>query len=424
MSCETDYSKMTDLTNMGDLCCLSKVLSDFRCSMKIENKCIVEAIDKLIGQVCDDQYGGSLGALVKVLKQHKQLLCTLNKECEDDCDYKYENDKKCCLSLCNCFDDDECCPSCRPTLLDLLDDFKRMHDSHNLIFTFHKDLTFLLEAIFHYYCKKGEKQPCLPQCDEMFRYIMYLVKLCLSEKCCKRDKKEECVCKVCKPDPKTYPIVILIFLSLYFGNKLQKYVELYCCCCVNKGLGTCEKGQCETVSVSFCKNKFDDVKNCSDCVCGVIKCVEIFDSCNECIGHTDLTVTGTTCSNDDKHTFTANASGVVKHKDCIVGTVTGTVFGTLCDCHATGILTGFLIELKAKDPCKTARNPYNDAQKGILAIFRLLDKINIEKMLEILGDNMGSLTKRLLVSSKDKFEEDCHVQYKDHSKKYKCVKKC
>jgi hypothetical protein len=285
MSCEADCSKMTDLTNMGDLCCLSKVLADFRCSMKTENKCIVEAIDKLIGQPCDDQYGGSLGALVAVLKQHKRLLCTLDKECEDDDGDK----KKCCLTLCNCFEDDDCCPSCKVTLLDLLDDFKKMQESHNLVFAFHKDLTYLLEAIFHYYGKKTEKQPCLPQCDEMFKYIMYLVKLCLVDKCCKREKKE-CVCKVCKPDPKTYPIVVVIFLSLYFGNKLQKYVELYCCCCVNKGLGNCDKGNCETISVSFCKNKFDD-KNHGDGVVGQIKCVELFNACNECIGHTDLSVT-------------------------------------------------------------------------------------------------------------------------------------
>jgi hypothetical protein len=96
----------------------------------------------------------------------------------------------------------------------------------------------------------------------------------------------------------------------------------------------------------------------------------------------------------------------------------------LSECHATGILNGFFVELKQKDPCATVRNPYNDAQKGIFAIFRLLDKINIEKMITILGDGMNGLTKRLLQTKQDKFEDDCPMQFKDHSKKYRQKKSC
>src|SRR4051794_31886937 len=92
MSSESNSSKMTDLANMGDLCCLTKVLADFRLSMRAENKAIVEAVDKLLGQVCDEEYAGSLGALIKVLKQHKRLLCSLNKNCNNDCGRSHKND--------------------------------------------------------------------------------------------------------------------------------------------------------------------------------------------------------------------------------------------------------------------------------------------------------------------------------------------
>lgn len=419
MSSESNSCKMTDLSNMGDLCCLTKVLADFRLSMRAENKAIVEAVDKLLGQVADEEYAGSLGALVKVLKQHKRLLCSLNKNCKNE----MENDEKnCCLSLCDCCEDQDCCPSCPVTLVDLLDDFKRLNDSRNLIFAFHKDLTQLLEAVFHYYGKNCCKQPCLPQCDEMFRYIMYLVKLCLGDKGCKQPSKKSNVCKVCKPDPNIYPIVLVIFLALYFGNKIQNYVQLYCCCCVNKGQGSCTKSNCDNVSVSFTNNRFSGLKACDGQISGTIKCVEIFDSCNECQGVADITVTGTYGNNDDKHTFTGSAAGVVKNtKGCICGTIFGSVIGTFSnsECHASGILCGIVVELKIKDSCATVRNAYNDAQPGMLAIFKLLDKINVEKMIEILGDGVSGLGKRLLHNQdKDKYV-DCHNGLKDHSKRYR-----
>lgn len=425
MSCETNSCKMTDLTNMGDLCCLTKVLADFRLSMKTENKAIVEAIDKLVGLTYDEEYAGSLGALTKVLKQHKRLLCSLNRKCEEDSGQSHNDEKKCCLSLCSCFEDEDCCTSCAVTLIDLLDDFKRLNDSRNLISAFHKDLTRLLEAIFHYYGQKGCKQPCLPQCNEMFKYIMYLVKLCLGDLTCKHKNKKLGVCKVCKPDPNIYPIVVVIFLSLYFGNKLQKYVELYCCCCVNKGQGSCTQSNCENISVSFTKNKFSGLKLSDGQISGTIKCVEIFDSFNECQGIADVTVTGSCGSTDEKHTFTGSAAGVVKNqKGCISGTIFGSVIGTFShsECYASGILCGVLVELKPKDPCDIARNPYIDAQTGILAIFKLLDKINIEKMIEVLGDGVGSIGKRLLHHNQEK-QIECHNSLKDHSKKYRNDKK-
>ena len=419
MSYENDFCKMTDLTNMGDLCCLTKVLADFRLSMKGENKVIVEAVDKLLGQVCDEEHAGSLGALIKVLKQHNKLLCSLNKKCDDDSD----SEKKCCLSL-SYDDDSDCCSSCTVTLVDLLDDFKRLNDSRNLIFAFHKDLTYLLESIFNYYGRKACQQPCLPQCDEMFKYIMYLTKLSLGDNCCKyKGKATTGVCKVCKPDANIYPIVIVIFLSLYFGNKLQKYVELYCCCCVNKGQGSCGKSNCENISVSFTKNKFSGLKICDGQISGTIKCVELFDSSNECKGIADITVTGTCGSSDEKHTFTGSAAGIVKNeKGCISGTLFGSVIGTFShsECYASGILCGITVELKQKDPCKTVRNPYTDAQPGIIQIFKLLEKINIEKMIEILGDGIAGLGKRLLHQKQDKYQaHECYNAYKDHSKKYR-----
>lgn len=448
MSYEKDSCKMTDLTKMGDLCCLTKVLADLRLCMRAESKTIVEAVDKLIGQVCDEEYAGSLGALIKILKQHKRLLCSLNKNCDDDCnryrkykdcdeqykDYYEEKEKKCCLSLCSCCEDDDCCPSCRVTLVDLLDDFKRLSDSRHLISAFHKDLTHLFEAIFHYYGHKGCKQPCLPQCDEMFKYIMYLIKLCLGENCCKQKGKKPILCKVCKPDPNIYPIVIVIFLALYFGNKIQKYVELYCCCCVNKGNGSCSKSNCQNISVSFTKNKFSNFK-ISDCqISGTIKCVEIFDSFNECQGITDITVTGTYGPTDEKNTFTGSAAGVVRDdKGCVSGTIFGSVIGTFPDCdhhsesrpepYASGILCGIIVELKPNDPCTTVRNPYTDAQPGILSIFKLLDKINIEKMIGILGDGVGGIGKRLFNQKKEIQHIECYNPYKDHSKKYRSERK-
>jgi hypothetical protein len=428
---------MTDLSNMGDLCCLTKVFADFRLTMKAENKAVVEAVDKLLGQVCDEENGGSLGVLIKVLKEHKRLLCSLNRSCDNDCgrshkdnddgdkDMYEEEEKKCNLSLCDCCEDEDCCPSCKVTLVDLLDDFKRLNDSRNLVYAFQKDLTFLLESIFHYYGRKGHRQPCLPQCDEMFRYIMYLIKLCIGEGCCKKAGKKPSVCKVCKPDPNVYPIVIVIFLSLYFGNKLQKYVELYCSCCFNKGQGSCTKSNCENISVSFTKNQFCGLKVSDGQISGTIKSVEIFDSCNECQGVADIAITGTCGSTDDKHTFTGSAAGVVKNeKGLISGTIFGSAIGTFSysECHASGILCGIVVELKQKDPCTTVRNPYTDAQPGILSIFRLLDKINIEKMIEVLGDGVAGLGKRLLRN--DDRPVECQNSYKDHSKKYRKHKSC
>jgi len=160
-------------------------------------------------------------------------------------------------------------------------------------------------------------------------------------------------------------------------------------------------------------------------ISGTIKCVEIFDSFNECQGVADITVTGTCGSSDEKHTFTGSAAGIVKNqKGCITGTIFGSVIGTFShsECHASGILCGILVELKPKDPCTTVRNPYNDAQKGMLAIFKLLDKINVEKMIEVLGDGVGGLGKRLLQKQYKKIEECCHNSYKDHSKKYRTDK--
>jgi len=400
----------------GRSCCLTKVLADFRLCMKAENKMIVDAVDKLLGQVCDEEHSGSLGALIKVLKQHKRLLCSLNKNCDDDCgrskndNYIYEEEKKCCLSLCSCNDDEDCCPSCKITLIDLLDDFKRLNDSRNLVSTFHKNLTELLEAIFHYYGHKGCKQPCLPQCNEMFKYIMYLIKLCLGDNCCKNKGKKPAVCKVCKPDSNIYPIVIVIFLSLYFGNKLQKYVELYCCCCINNGQSSCAKSNCENISISFTKNKVSGLKIYESQISGTIKSVEIFDSFNECKGIADITVTGTCGFSDEKHTFTGSAAGVVRdEKGCICGTVFGSIIGTFShsESNASGILCGIVVELKLKDPCSMARNPYIDAQSGILSIFKLLDKINVEKMIEILGDGVSGIGKRLLNKHKYKYIEWC-----------------
>jgi len=283
-------------------------------------------------------------------------------------------------------------------------------------------LTLIQENLF---LVKGCKQPCLPQCDEMFRYIMYLIKLCLGEYACKYKGKKPQICKVCKPDPNIYPIVLVIFLSLYFGNQIQKYVELYCCCCANKGQSSCGKSNCENISNSFTKNRFSCIKVADSQISGTIKSVEIFDSCNECQGIADITVTGTCGSTDEKHTFTGSASGVVKNeKGSICGTIFGSVIGTFShsEAYASGILCGIFVELKPKDPCNTVRNPYNDAQPGILLIFKLLDKINIEKMIEILGDGVGGLGKRLLNQQADKQVELCCF-YKDHSKKYRTEKK-
>lgn len=446
MSCEFNYCKMTDLTNMGDLCCLFKVFRDFRLSMKDESRSIIEALDKLIGRVADEEHAGSLGVLIKVLKQHKRLLCSLRKNCREDhsrredgsfddsfidnFDGGFFDRNECCLSLCSCCDDEECCPSCRVTLIDLLVDFKRLNDSRHLLFAFHKDLTCLLEAIFNYYGNKGCcSEPCLPRCDEMFRYVMYLIKLCLGEKCCKRDdehREEERrarVCKACKPDPHIFPIVIVIFLSLYFGDRLRKYVELYCCCCINRGSASCSKSNHEDISVSFNKKDFTFKLNEDHSLSGIIRNVEIFDAFNECRGRVDVTVAGTHGFTDDKNTFTSSASGVVKdRKDCIIGTIFGSVIGTFCDSdhYASGILCGTVVELKQRDNCFSGRNPYDDIQHGILVIIRLLDKINIEKMIEVLGDGIGGLGKRLLHHRKDqdKFVEH-YNPYRDHSKKYR-----
>lgn len=428
MSCENDYCKMTDLTDMGDLCCLTKIFADFRLSMKAENKSIVEAIDRLIGKACDEEHSGSLGALIKVLKQHKRLLCSLNKNCDKDCGCSQKNDcqshcdddKKCCLSLCSCNDDDDCCPSCRVTLVDLLDDFKRLCDSRNMVFAFHKDLTFLLETIFNYYSRKACKQPCLPQCNEMFRNIMYLIKLCLGDKQCKQ-KKNLGVCKVCKPDPNIYPIVIVIFLSLYFGKKLQKYVELYCCCCIGNGQSSCGKSNCDNISISFTKNEFSDLNVCDSQISGTIKCIEIFDNSNTSRGIADITITGSHDCRDDRDTFTGSASGVVRDdKGSICGTIFGSAIGTFShsECCASGILCGMLVELKLKDPCAVARNPYIDAQPGIISIFKFLDKVNVDKMIEVLGDGVTGIGKRLLGQQKNQ-TIDCYIPCKDHSKKYR-----
>ena len=429
--CKTEYCKMTDLTRMEDICCLNKVLGDLRLSMKDENKPIVDSIDKLLGETKDTGYSGkplgSLENLIKVLKDHKRLLKSLNNNNSES------DNKKCCLSLCTCCDDDDCYTNCRPTLLDLINDFKKLNESRGLIFAFQKDITELIGNIFKYYGRKTCILPSLPDYGEMFTYIMYLIKLCFGNKCCKNQKS--LACKACRPDPTIYPIVIVIFLALYFSNELQQYVQLYCCCC-GKGDGACGKSNCENISVSFCKNKFSGLTSTGSQISGIIKCVEIFDLYNRLQGVADISVTCSTGHNNgddddideddydgynEKNTFTGSAAGIVKNKDdYICGTVFGSVVGTYCptDHHASGILCGLLVELRTQDPHEAPYNPYCDSQAGLLQLFSLLDKINMEKMLEIFGDNFGGYGKRL--SQKPVIVPPPQKQnYKDYSKKYR-----
>jgi hypothetical protein len=294
---------------------------------------------------------------------------------------------------------------------------------------FHDDLFNLFDQIFRYYSKLA-CHPCLPECDEMFRNIMYLVKHCLGDKYCKCSDKKRGVCKVCKPDPEIYPIVIIVFLSLYFGNILHRYVELYCCCCVNRGQNSCADSKTDNITVSFTDNKFSGLTLCEGTVNGTIKCVEIFNAYNNLTGFVDVSVAGTYGSSDDcKHTFTGSASGVVKNESgCVVGTIFGSVIGTFArsECHASGILCGILVELKAKDPCCVGRNPYADMQNGLLHILEILGTAGVKNMLEILGDGVGALAKRVLHTKVNKVDDCCESKcFKDHSKKYHCEpKKC
>jgi len=380
-------------------------------------------IDKLIGEKCDEEYAGSLGVLIKVIKDHKRLLCTLNKNCEEDCGRLRDNNSgtKCCKSLCSCCDDPDCCPSCRVTLVELLEDFRRVNYSRHLLFAFQKDLACLLETIMNFYGNRECRQPCLPKCDELFRNIMYLVKLCLKTDCHCNSNDKAPVCKGCKPEPALYPIVAIIFLALYFGNQLQKYVELYCCCCSDKDINSpCEEQKMRAVSVCFKDRDFDaspsHVSN-GDLVALTVRCIKISDQCNELFGTTDVIVTGVYHNTENERSVTGTFTSVVNDNNKCVGQLFGSAVVTLGHDAAKGLLSGMLLELKKKDPCTTYRNPYNDAQPGMQVIFSLLDKINQEKMFEVVGDGLGGLATRLLHHNNSR--PQAFLSYKDHSKKYK-----
>jgi len=155
---------------------------------------------------------------------------------------------------------------------------------------------------------------------------------------------------------------------------------------------------------------------------GTICKVKIRNMCCEYLGTSDISFIGTdttVCNNSTM--FTANANGVVKNDHGeIVATIFGVVNGTYeTSCQTpvcSGILTGYFVYFKNECCVAKFRNPYIDSQPGTLAIFKLLDKINLERMIEILGDGIGGLGKRLLNN-----KEQCvsGSQFRDHSKKYR-----
>jgi len=436
MACNVVFCKMNDLCRMEDICCVERVLCDFRCAIRCElgSADIVLAIDRLIGVPCDGDIGtGSLSAIVRILRQHRRLLCSIDKFCcydtepfsrargfnefgnkHDGHDGKGGHGCNDCGKgghivgdknkffgrLCSAFDYDiECCPRCPPTLGELLEDIKIINDSRQLVTNFQKDMVNLLNAIFCFYAARaGCLRPCLPDCREMFRYIMYFVRLCVRD--CGCDATKKCICKACRPEPALYPVAVLIFLALYFGDALHKYVEIFLCCCTGNNKGSHADALQRNISVSFHKNVINNFKVCDDQLTGTLRNVDIFDSCNNLLGCADLTLTGSTKINDEKHTFTANVAGVVGDKDLNVnGAIYGLVVGNYCindnGCAvSTGILCGTLVELSPKEPCTTIRNPYNDAECGLCGMVQILEKLNVEKMFEIVGDNFGAYGRR------------------------------
>ena len=416
---ETDYSKIIHLLNVDDLCCLTKVLRDFRQSMRDEN--ITAAINNLVGKNCDDDHNdGSLGELVNVLKQHNRLMCGLDKNCRErlckDKRKKLEGDEKpVSQTVCGkCCDDEDCCQSCRVTLVDLLEDLKRINESRLTVSTFHKDLVNLVETCICYY-NNYCSQPCLPQCDEMYKNIMYLIKLCVEDCGCKEEKDKNCC--GCKPDSEVYPIVMIIYLSLFTSGNLSKYVELYCLCCED-GDDQATKPKCETFSVAFCDKHVNNFCKKNETVSGTICDVEIPGLCKD--AHVNVNFQGVTVSCNDATTVTSSGYGVLKDsKGRAFGTVYGTVIGTLKSCgddeKLTGIFSGTVIEFKNEDPCDVVRNPYVDAQTGLQTLFNLINDINVQNMIEILGGSIGSLGRRVLHNQKNVQNERI---FRDHSKKY------
>lgn len=442
MSCDNESCKMTNLSNLGELCCLVKVFSDLRLAMKGECSAVVEAVDRLLGRVADEENAGSLGAVIRVLKQHKRVLCSLNRNCDDDCasrsrnrcDRRHNDDcsddesTNCCLSLCSCCDDEDCCPSCRVSLSDLLDDFRRLQDSRQLLFTLQKDLGCLLSALLgYYYNNDNGRHTCLPQCDEMFRHVMYLVKLCLGDSACRRGGRNNAACKTCRPDPQVYPIVVVLFLALYFGGDLKCYVEMFCCCCTN-GNKNYSRNNCSSVSFEFCDRTLSGTV-ANGMLTGVVADVDVSSNCSSLRGCVDLYVNGPVGTDCHGNTYSGTATGVVRNrKHTVVGTVYGVVLGTYKtngDVSVEGLFNGTYVELK-NDPCDSVRNPYTDAQNGLLVLFDVLDRVSAERALEVIGDGVTSLGRRLLRNDVH-VENDakcCKAVLKDHSKKYRNTSGC
>ena len=224
-----------------DLCCIFRVLVDFKCKMKCESIEINAALDRLIGSCEDNVESSSLAQLLILEKAHKRLLRKLG----------HEQDKDDSFSLCDCDSSSTSssseCETDHITLIDLLQDFGNLNLNKKLLTTFHEDIFNLFNAIIHYYSTMCE-QPCLPKSKEMFKYIMYLVSNCLGERTCKCSKHTD----ACAPDIELYPIVLICYLSLHFGNKLDKYAQLLCNCSNKRSSGNATH---KRISVSFCDNK-------------------------------------------------------------------------------------------------------------------------------------------------------------------------